>query len=429
MQYSDKLMGSESKGLAKALETRAYVVSDTDETKLKKDLLILTCGLMNIGVVGWLAIYWAMGIEFSTTVPLCYQVISVASLAIFLITRNFDIFRIIQLSLFLFAPFVMQWSIGNYVTSSGVALWAFLAPLGAMFLYGYRASVPWFVAYIILNALSGFFDYYLMTGVESGVPLQTIAVFFSLNFVVVSTIIFMLVRYFVREQDISKKTLDREHALLLQEQQKSERLLHNMLPEHISKRLMQESTTIADGHADITVVFADIINFTSLTEEMSPQQMVALLNNVFSSFDLLVEKYSLEKIKTIGDAYMAAGGLSNVHSDYVSAMADMAIEMKKLITEQEEFKKYNLGLHIGISTGPLVGGVIGTKRLVYDLWGDTVNIASRLSAYGVSGKIQVDTTTYNRLRNNYKFNGPHKVIVKGKGEITMYWLEGPKQEK
>ena len=422
-------MGSESKGLAKAIETRAYIVSDTDETKLKKDLLILTCGLMNIGVVGWLAIYWAMGIEFSTTVPLCYQVISVASLAIFLITRNFNIFRIIQLSLFLFAPFVMQWSIGNYVTSSGVALWAFLAPLGAMFLYGYRASVPWFAAYIILNALSGFFDYYLMTGIESGVPLQTIAVFFSLNFVVVSTIIFLLVRYFVREQEIIKEHLNEEHSLLILEQQKSERLLLNMLPAHITKRLKQESATIADGHADITVVFADIINFTRLTEEMSPQQMVVLLNKVFSSFDSLVEKYSLEKIKTIGDAYMAAGGLNNVHSDYVAAMADMTLEMTKLITEKSEFRKYKLGLHIGISTGPLVGGVIGTKRLVYDLWGDTVNIASRLSTYGVSGKIQVDTTTYNRLRNHYQFDGPHKVTVKGKGEITMYLLEGPKVEK
>ena len=200
-------------------------------------------------------------------------------------------------------------------------------------------------------------------------------------------------------------------------------------PAHITKRLKQESTTIADGHADITVVFADIINFTCLTEEMSPQQMVVLLNKVFSSFDSLVEKYNLEKIKTIGDAYMAAGGLINVHSDYVSAMADMTLEMTELITEKSEFKKYNLGLHIGISTGPLVGGVIGTKRLVYDLWGDTVNIASRLSAYGVSGKIQVDTTTYNRLRNHYQFDGPHKVMVKGKGEITMYLLEGRKVEK
>jgi len=422
-------MGNESKGLAKALETRVYIASDTDEIKLKKDLLILTCGMMNLGVVGWLGIYWAMGIEFSTTVPLCYQIISVASLAIYLTTRNFDVFRIIQLSLFLFAPFVMQWSIGNYVTSSGVALWAFLAPLGAMFLYGYRASVPWFVAYIILNALSGFFDYYLMTGIENGVPLQTIAVFFSLNFVVVSTIIFMLVRYFVREQETIKEHLDEEHSLLLLEQQKSERLLLNMLPAHITKRLKQESTTIADGHADITVVFADIINFTCLTEEMSPQQMVVLLNDVFSSFDSLVEKYNLEKIKTIGDAYMAAGGLNDVHSDYVSAMADMTLEMTKLITEKPEFTKYNLGLHIGISTGPLVGGVIGTKRLVYDLWGDTVNIASRLSTYGISGKIQVDTTTYNRLRNHYQFDGPHKVTVKGKGEITMYLLEGPKVEK
>lgn len=420
-------MGSKSIGLDGALESRVYLPSDTKETKLKKDLLILTCGLMNIGVVGWLGIYWSMGIQFSTTVPLGYQVISVTSLAIFLITRNFNFFRIIQLSLFLFAPFIMQWSIGNYVTSSGVALWAFLSPLGAMFLYGYRESIPWFTAYIILNALSGFFDYYLMTGIQSGVPLKTIAVFFSLNFVVVSTIIFLLVRFFVQEQENIKKYLDEEHSLLLLEQQKSERLLLNMLPVHITKRLKQNSATIADGHADITVAFADIINFTRLTEEMSPQQMVVLLNGVFSSFDSLVEKYDLEKIKTIGDAYMAAGGLVNVHSDYVSAMADMTLEMIELITVKPEFRKYNLGIHIGISTGPLVGGVIGTKRLVYDLWGDTVNVASRLSTYSVSGKIQVDTTTYNRLRNRYQFDGPHKITVKGKGELTMYWLEGAPQ--
>ncbi len=420
-------MVSKSIGLDGALESRVYLPSDTKETKLKKDLLILTCGLMNIGVVGWLGIYWSMGIQFSTTVPLGYQVISVTSLAIFLITRNFNFFRIIQLSLFLFAPFIMQWSIGNYVTSSGVALWAFLSPLGAMFLYGYRESIPWFTAYIILNALSGFFDYYLMTGIQSGVPLKTIAVFFSLNFVVVSTIIFLLVRFFVQEQENIKKYLDEEHSLLLLEQQKSERLLLNMLPVHITKRLKQDSTTIADGHADITVAFADIINFTRLTEEMSPQQMVVLLNGVFSSFDSLGEKYDLEKIKTIGDAYMAAGGLVNVHSDYVSAMADMTLEMIELITVKPEFRKYNLGIHIGISTGPLVGGVIGTKRLVYDLWGDTVNVASRLSTYSVSGKIQVDTTTYNRLRNRYQFDGPHKITVKGKGELTMYWLEGAPQ--
>lgn len=420
-------MGSKSIGLDGALESRVYLPSDTKETKLKKDLLILTCGMMNIGVVGWLGIYWSMGIQFSTTVPLGYQVISVTSLAIFLITRNFNFFRIIQLSLFLFAPFIMQWSIGSYVTSSGVALWAFLSPLGAMFLYGYRESIPWFTAYIILNALSGFFDYYLMTGIQSGVPLKTIAVFFSLNFVVVSTIIFLLVRFFVQEQENIKKHLDEEHSLLLLEQQKSERLLLNMLPVHITKRLKQNSATIADGHADITVAFADIINFTRLTEEMSPQQMVVLLNSVFSSFDSLVEKYDLEKIKTIGDAYMAAGGLVNVHSDYVSAMADMTLEMIELITVKPEFRKYNLGIHIGISTGPLVGGVIGTKRLVYDLWGDTVNVASRLSTYSVSGKIQVDTTTYNRLRNRYQFDGPHKITVKGKGELTMYWLEGAPQ--
>lgn len=418
-------MGSHLGRLTKALERRAFAQSDTEEEKLRKNVLIFACGCMNVGVVAWLALYWAMGLQFSTTVPLAYQLVSVLSLGVYLATGGFATFRATQLSLFLFVPFIMQWSIGSYITSSGVMLWALLAPIGAAFFQGWRQSIPWFVAYIVLTGVSGFFDYFLGVGKESGTPVKTIAVFFGLNFAAISTIVYLLVRYFVDENEKIKARLAREHQLLAEEQEKSERLLLNILPGPIAERLKQRQSPIADGLADVTVMFADIVNFTKLTEELAPKEMVALLNEVFSNFDHLAEKHGLEKIKTIGDAYMVAGGLGDGgNADYVRAVADLALEIRELIAGHPTFRHQNIGLHIGIGTGPVVAGVMGTKRLTYDLWGDTVNVASRLTSEGVAGRIQVDKTTYNRLRSRYHFEGPHAIMVKGKGEMSVYRLIG-----
>jgi len=162
----------------------------SQEDKLRSNLLIFACAFMNFAVMFWLAIYWLMGQNFSTNVPLAYQAVSLSSLVYYLKSKNFEAFRFIQLSLFLFAPFVMQWSIGNSVTSSGVTLWALLAPVGAVVVAGWRESIPWFVAYIILTAVSGFFDYFLGIGYTGGLEMKTIGVFFALNFVAMSSIPF-----------------------------------------------------------------------------------------------------------------------------------------------------------------------------------------------------------------------------------------------
>jgi class 3 adenylate cyclase len=171
-------------------------------------------------------------------------------------------------------------------------------------------------------------------------------------------------------------------------------------------------------------MFADLVNFTQLTEQMSPEQMVGLLNTVFSGFDDLSEKYGLEKIKTIGDAYMVVGGLSRERPDYVEDMANMAIEMLDFVSRHPALVKRSLGIHIGIATGPVVAGVIGTKRFIYDLWGDTVNIASRLTDDAKAGHILTDKLTYNRLRFGYLFEPPSMLNVKGKGEMTSYRMIG-----
>lgn len=400
----------------------------TQEEKLRSSLLILACAFMNFAVMFWLAIYWLMGQAYSSNVPLAYQAISVGSLVYYVKTRNFVVFRFIQLSLFLFAPFVMQWTVGSSITSSGVTIWALLAPVGAVVVAGWRESIPWFVAYIVLTVVSGFFDYFLGVGYTGGLEMKTIGVFFALNFVAMSSILYFLVRYFVLETEKMKDKLNHEHDLLLEEQAKSESLLLNVLPSSIAQRLKDKQTLIADGHTDVTVMFIDITNFTQMTEQMVPKQMVGMLHKLFSWFDSLTDKYGLEKIKTIGDAYMVVGGLTRNRSDYVKNIVDMALEMQQLISQHPDLSRYRLGIHIGIATGPAVAGVIGSKRFIYDIWGDTVNIASRLSDEGKQGDILTDTTTYQRLSKEYNFDQPVITPMKGKGDFTQYRLTGKKKK-
>ena len=397
---------------------------DEQEDKLRRSLLILASAFMTFAVMLWLAIYWMMGLNFSSNVPLTYQAISVASLVYYHKTRNFAVFRFIQLSLFLFAPFIMQWSIGSSITASGVMLWALLAPVLAVVVAGWRESIPWFIAYIVLTAVSGYFDYFLGAGQQTGIPLKTIGVFFALNFAAMSSIIYFLIRYFVLETEKMRNRVNLQHKQLIEEREKSEKLLCNVLPVHIAQRLKSKQGLIADGYADVTVMFADLVSFTQLTEQMSPEQMVGLLNTVFSWFDSFSEKYGLEKIKTIGDAYMVAGGLTRDNQNYVADMADMALEIQEFVGSHPDLVKHNLAIHIGIATGPVVAGVIGTKRIIYDLWGDTVNVASRLTDEAGGGYIQVDRATYNRLRQYYQFDQPSTAHLKGKGDMTTYCLIG-----
>lgn len=389
---------------------------------MRKSLLIFACAFMNLAVMLWLAIYWTMGLNFPANVPLIYQLISVASLVYYFRTKRFKPFRFVQLNLFLFAPFIMQWSMGTTVTLSGVMLWALLAPVGALVVSGWRESIPWFVAYIVMTVVSGAFDYFLSTGTDGGLSMKTINVFFALNFATMSSIIYFLMRYFVMEMDKIRGQLDQQNQLLAEEQKKSERVLLNVLPSSIAQRLKDHQGLIADGHADVTVMFADLVNFTQLTESLSPEQMVALLNTIFSGFDELTEKHGLEKIKTIGDAYMVVGGLAHDGKDYTRNIADLALEMRQLMASHPTLSRFNLGIHTGIATGPVVAGVIGTKRFIYDLWGDTVNIASRLTDEAVQDVIQVDKTTYSRIRHDYVFEPPATIHVKGKGEMVMYRL-------
>jgi adenylate cyclase len=403
--------------------------TDSEELRLQKSLLVFATGLICFALMLWLLIYWQIGPQFSSTLPFAFQVLLVGNLLIYIQTLNFNRFRITQSSIFLFMPFVAQWCIGNFLTASGVSLWALLAPVGAVLFIGVKESVAWFIAYIFLMVLSGTFDYYLADRLlinEHRVPLQSTAFFFALNFVSVSTIVYLLLRYSALEKRKAQNRLEETHHLLQIEQDRSERLLLNILPGPIAERLKNSNQTIADGFADVTVMFADIVGFTKVAEGLTPQQVFTMLNKIFSSFDELAEKYGMEKIKTIGDAYMVAGGLDKAHKDYSAAIADMALEMRDLLHRDFNINQMHLELRIGIGTGPVVAGVVGKKKFIYDLWGDTVNIASRITSEGVPSMVQVDPHTYHRLREHFNFHEPQTIYLKGKGDMVVYRMIGRK---
>jgi adenylate cyclase len=214
--------------------------------------------------------------------------------------------------------------------------------------------------------------------------------------------------------------------LLDREREKSENLLRNVLPDAIAERLKTRPETIADDHADTTVLFADIVDFTPLSARLSAAEIVSLLNDIFSEFDTLAEKHGLEKIKTIGDAYMAVGGLPEPRPDHARAVAEMALEMQSLIQRFRRDTGEALQLRIGIHSGPVVAGVIGRRKFAYDLWGDTVNIASRMESHGSAGGIQVTEATYRLLRDTFWFSDARQIEVKGCGTVTTYLLHGRK---
>jgi len=208
------------------------------------------------------------------------------------------------------------------------------------------------------------------------------------------------------------------------EHQKSDKLLHNILPAPIAKRLKECNKNLTDGFTETSILFADIVGFTHMSQKSSPDEIVGFLNDVFSSFDDLTEKYNLEKIKTIGDAYMVVSGIPVYTKEHAELIAQMALDMSAVACTISDLQGTPLKIRIGINSGPVTAGVIGKKKFIYDLWGDSVNLASRMESHGIAGEIQVTQSTYELLKDKYQFCARGEIDVKSKGKLTTYLLKG-----
>lgn len=214
-----------------------------------------------------------------------------------------------------------------------------------------------------------------------------------------------------------RRELVRAHGLLLAEQERSESLLLNVLPSSVADRLKRREKVIADHFDEVTVMFADLVGFTESSQQATPQEVVGSLDDLFSTFDQLAERHGVEKIKTIGDAYMVAGGLPEPRPGHAAAVADMALDVRRVVSGRVDAAGRPMAVRIGIDTGPVIAGVIGRHKFAYDLWGDTVNTASRMESHGVPGRIQVTERTYRHLRDAYALEPRGQVEIKGKGTM------------
>ena len=388
---------------------------DSPDLRLRKATLTLANALMATMAIVWVATYWSLGMWRSGAIPFAYQLASIATLIAFARTHRFAPYRTAQLAMMLLLPLLLQASIGGFEQSSVVALWAVTAPLGALMFVGLRRAAPWFYAFVAGIVLLGVFDSRL-TG-EGHVPQGVVITFFVLNVLGVSTTMYLLLRYFIGERERTQTALEVE-------QERSERLLLNVLPEPIAERLKEGPGVIADTFDEVTVLFADIVGFTQFADQRSAVEVVDVLNEVFSVFDDLADRHGLEKIKTIGDAYMVVAGIPFPREDHAAAIAEMALAMRPAIAHLSEWHAVELAIRIGIDCGPAVAGVIGRRKFSYDVWGSTVNIASRMESHGVPGEIQVTERVRERLRDRFELRERGVIDVKGLGPTRTYLLVG-----
>lgn len=375
-----------------------------------------------------ISIFWIFALSdlgdayaFMAFFPYAYILISYISLLVFYHFKKFEYSTFTQLAMLLVMPFLMQWIIGGFEASSGVAIWAILSPVGALLILGTRQSTPWFLLFFSLVLVSwGLND--LFAGYALPIPKHTKQAFFLMNVSGVASILYFVMRYFEAQKSRIMRMLDEKNQQLEVEQAKSDRLLLNIMPKSIADRLKNNESRIADSYDSVTIMFADLVDFTHISAGMPAAELVELLNQVFSRFDHLAEKYGLEKIKTIGDAYMVVGGAPNWREDHAEAMANMAIEMLQVLAEVSDLTGKTLKMRIGINSGPVIAGVIGNSKFSYDLWGDTVNMASRMEHYGIANVIQVTEPTYLLLKHRFNFESRGFINIKGKGEVEAFIL-------
>lgn len=356
------------------------------------------------------------GYALIAAVPYFYLIISYVSLFIFYRFKRFEYFTFTQLVMLLVMPFFMQWAIGGFAASSGVAIWAILSPVGALMILGTRQSTSWFLLFVGLAFLSWKMNHYF-AGNAMPIPSGVKDTFFLMNITGTASILYGVLRYFQGQKERVMLSLEIEQA-------RSEKLLLNILPAPIAERLKENDMRIADHYDSVTVMFADLVNFTQMSERMPPAQLIDLLSQVFLRFDKLAEKYQVEKIKTIGDAYMVISGAPVVCADHAHRIAGMALEMQEALQDVAAKTGISLNMRIGINSGPVVAGVIGSSKFSYDLWGDTVNMASRMEETCLTGAIQVTQETYRLLQDSYQFSPRFGIDVKGKGIVDTFVLDG-----
>ncbi len=391
---------------------------DEEDLRQKKSLLVLIAALILPVSFVWGSLYLGFG-SLAGITAFIYFAISLGSLVVFARTGTLRLLLVTQFLDILLAPTAGQMFVGGFLPSGGVALWAILAPLGALVFLEVRRAIRWFVAFVLVFLLTGVAGELFF--LDADFPTWFPSTMLALNIVGAGAISFTLLASFAKQRTEAL-------AALRVEQERAELLLMNILPRSIADRLKSAPQTIADHFDAASILFADVVDFTPFAQRLSPAAVVGILDELFSHFDTLVERHGLEKIKTIGDAYMAAAGVPDPSPDHARKAALLALDMREAIATSTVGGGSGLELRIGINSGPLIAGVIGSKRFLYDLWGDAVNTASRMESQSTPGEIQVTRATYELLKDEFVCRRRGTIEVKGKGQMETWYLVGPRSD-
>jgi adenylate cyclase len=390
------------------LSSIGATATDDDETALQKRLAVALCaGTLPLTVL-WSVIYLLVHAPLVAAAPAFYSVFTVVNTALFAGTRNLTFYRFSQLLLILILPWLVTIALGGFRQSSVVIIWAALCPLGSLLLEEPKRTLFWIIGFVTLLLVTALLQPHLT---PTNLPDAFVVWFFVLNLGSVIAIVFGLLHYFVRRRNFF--------------QESSEMLLLNILPKQISEALKKEPRAIAAHYDEASILFADIVEFTPIAATMMPLTLVDLLNDVFECFDDLVDKYDLEKIKTIGDCYMVAAGVPRPRVDHARALVNFALDMQREISNRT-FGGRRLAFRIGINSGPVVAGVIGRRKFIYDLWGETVNMASRMESHGQSGVIQIARNTFDIVSGEFDCQARGEIEVKGAGRVETWYVTGRK---
>lgn len=412
-------MNSAIQQIIDRIDNAAARPGDTPSQRLSKTLLIFI-SVAALLLAPWGAWYLAsIGLTKAATIVAAYAVVTVFIAADLLLRKSDSVCRPVQLLSLLVVPPAIQWYAGGFVASGAMVLWAFLAPICALVFYGPRGAVYWYAAFAVIVIVLGAADVTFGTDPNA-------ALLFVENMLLVTCVVFIAMRFLIIEREKARAALEEEHRLLVREQERSEQLLLNILPASIAERLKANQQTIADGFEEVSILFADLVGFTRLAAKTSPPELVAMLNKLFSEFDRLTARYNVEKIKTIGDAYMVCAGLPEARVDHAEVIAEMALSMREAVASYNRANNTDLSIRIGINSGPVVAGVIGLKKFIYDLWGDTVNVASRMESHGLPNRIQISEATMRHLEELYECEPREPVDVKGVGRVRTWFLNGRK---
>lgn len=407
---------------------------DVADSVIRKMSIVIIAASTCIAAIIWALMYYIYyGICLPLFGPIIYFLIVAPSIAIFFLRKQENVLVNVQLFCIFFIPTMMEWTGGGFQHGI-VVTWAFLAPIGALIFKDILNAVIWMVLFfaVIVTTilLNDFFTIYQLP-----ISAQGEAVFFGMNIIGPSLVIFFSMRYFVVTIFKDKQTIqDSNQSLTValdelgKEKAKTENLLLNILPKDVAEELKEKGSAEAQHFEEVTVVFSDFKGFTSIAEKLSPTALVAEIHHCFSAFDHITSKYNIEKIKTIGDSYMAVGGLSktsNQAKDVVQAALEMQEFMKEYASKRQRNGQPAFEMRMGVHTGPVVAGIVGTKKFQYDIWGDTVNVASRMESSGETGMVNISSTTFASVQHDFRCRHRGKVTAKSKGEIDMYFVEGP----